>query len=233
MNIFVVGSKPDAVFPNVQPDRVYAVNGAIARLENISETTESIGVISWSVIFSDEPQDVETRRQWSGRHVDRLIISGQGANFEQEAPELEVRLRDLGLRFARLSAVGKQCKRIVVKSRRKNRLLMEVAIRLRSAWPSSLLLELKRTKLLPEIGISGGVRTLVIANQEAPPGAKLYLIGVGARKSRGHFYDSEAAFDKHALQDRNFLIDFSRKNPGRLIATDPVLWRFLERYAAP
>jgi hypothetical protein len=232
MNIFVLGSKPDAVFPDVQPERVYAVNGAIARLDAFSDASELVGVIAWSVIYSSKRQDVETRRQWIGRRVDRLIVAGQGANFKQEAPGLETKLQNLGLHFGRLSLVGSQYAKTIIKSRSKSRLLKEIATRLRSAGSGSLLLELKRTKLLPEAGISGGVRTLVIANEEAPPSARLYLIGVGARRSRGHFYDPDSLFDKHALQDRNFLIDFSRRNPGRLVATDPVLSRFLKRHAA-
>lgn len=234
MNIFVIGSKPDAIFPRVVPDRVYAVNGAIARFEKQSEAIDFTGVISRSVIYSSSSSDVQSRKLWKGRRVDRLIVSintGWSIDKGEDSTALETKLFDLGLKFQHFSWVGNRYRFKILKTRSKIRLTTEVLRRLRSAWPESFVWELKRTKALPELGISGGVRALVIAHEEAPPNATIYLIGIGARKSKGHFYDPNGTFKHHILQDRNFLIDFSRKHPGRLVATDTVLSRFLAIHA--
>ncbi len=230
MNIFVVGSKPDAIFPDVSPDRIYACNGAISLYKRPSETTEIVGVISRAVVYSKKPQDAVTRRQWAGSKVNRLIVAGGREASSREDQKLEADIRALGLEFNRFLYVGNHFHKKALEIRFKKRLFFEVFRRLTKAAPERFFVELKRTRFFPEMRISSGVRSLLIAKEEAPKGANFYLVGIGARKSRGHFYDSDAMFFAHALQDRNLLIDFSRRYSGRLFPTDPVLSRFLARY---
>jgi hypothetical protein len=224
--VFVVGSKPNPQFPDIAPDRIYAVNGAIG-LTNTASCTEFIGVVSWSVIFSEKTQDVKTRKQWRKCRVDRLIVAG-GANSPKTstADAIEI-LKAEGLEFNNIEFCGNKYKKKIFQRRLGCRLAKEIAIRLSKSSLKTLIHELRRTVSLPEIGVSGGVRALVIADTEAPKNACIYLIGVGARKSRGHYYDNTAVFEKHALEDRNFLVDYYRKRSARVIVTDPVLARFL------
>lgn len=230
MNIFILGSKPDAIIPDVVPDRVYACNGAISLLEKPNERTEVVGVVSRAVIYSHKPQDIVTRRQWAGRKVDRLIVASGRPKSRDDHETLEADMRALGIDFTHFSYVGNKFWKKALDLRFKRRIFLEVLGRLKHADPENLLLELRRTRILPEMHISGGVRTLLIAKEEAPIGASFFLIGIGARKSKGHFYDPDAIFFRHASQDRNFLIDFVRRYPNTLFPTDPVLSRFLARF---
>lgn len=182
------------------------------------------------MIFSKTPQDKKTREQWAGKYLDRVIVAGRGKNFMEDSVHIEKKLGSLGLQFNKIEVVGNKYKPLIIRKRNGIRLFREILGRLSSAPLKKISYELHRTVALPEVGISGGVRALVIADTESPGDAKIYLIGVGARKSKGHFYDHEAKFEKHALEDRRFLIDFSRKKEHRVIATDRVLSRFLRRY---
>lgn len=227
MNIFVVGSKPDAVFPDVVPDRVYAVNGAIGHAEEFAGTAEITGVITRNVVFSDLAQDLETRKQWAGKRVDRIIVSGSRARVSVDTLKMPIIIRNLGLGFDQFVYLGDDWISRILNNRNKLKLAAEVLTRLRSGWPKSFCLELKRTRILPELSVSGGIRALLIADREALPDSEIYLIGIGARKSRGHYYDPKAVFDKHANQDRNLLVDYKRRNPTSLVVTDRVLARYL------
>jgi len=227
--VFVVGSKPNPQFPDIAPDRIYAVNGAIG-LANTAPCTEFIGVISWSVIFSDKTQDQKTRKQWERARVDRLIVAGGNNSSKASIADAIEILKAQGLEFGKIEFCGNKYKKKILQYRLGCRLAKEIAMRLAKSSLKTLIHELRRTVLLPEIGVSGGVRTLVIADTETQENACIYLIGIGARKSRGHYYDSAAVFEKHALEDRNFLVDYYRKRRARVVVTDPVLARFLQSF---
>lgn len=81
-NIFVIGAKPNAIFPDVKPDKIYAANGGMAVAQRyIDENVYFNGVLSKSFLSrrrKDNKALAPTIAVLHGCHGHRLIVAGGG-----------------------------------------------------------------------------------------------------------------------------------------------------------
>lgn len=77
--IFIVGSKPDAIFPEIKPNLIIAANASIKRVQNYYGKTKIIGILS-DQIFSNndcvgEDGFLEKNRQYiKDSNIDNLVL---------------------------------------------------------------------------------------------------------------------------------------------------------------
>jgi len=72
--IFVVGSKPDAVFPDVRPDVVIAANGSIRLVQNFVGESQVVGIITNSILCDLSDATRKTVEILRGCYVDELNV---------------------------------------------------------------------------------------------------------------------------------------------------------------
>ena len=82
--------------------------------------------------------------------------------------------------------------------------------------------------MLDSFSCSTGMLALLYAASRVRTGDQLYLIGVGAARDTGHFYNAGHPFARHVRQDQFFIRRVKRRLGDRLTVTDPQLQTYLE-----
>lgn len=219
--IFIVGSKPEAIFPNIQPDIVYAVNGAINRVQFLKNKSELIGIISNYVFSLNTEQAKLTRTILSDCKVDKLITTSLTLKRKQLLHPKSINL--LYKNFEHINAYIENY--LKLKFVKKNSLLKKII------YDDSIVgivdfINCVLTGNKPkELKISTGIFSLVLALSRSTSPADIYVIGIGLEKGSKHFYDQSKVYDprnKHIDCDKFFLQNINKKKleNSKIIFTD-------------
>ena len=217
MTTFIIGAKPDPVFPQVRPDAAYFANAAVAYAERFDAATRKTGVLSDYLLT----EDIVVNHLGLLREacLDHIVITRAApvATWPIERTGMrhgsKVELTSLDRQAMTMSVLGRRFLLLAMLSapfswRRKVRSLGSYALRRN---------ELGETKL------STGAFSLVLAilDQDAPP--PYYLIGIGVEPG-GHFYDANHRYDseRHLNADRVAFrcIAHASSRLGGVFATD-------------
>lgn len=227
--IFVIGSKPQAIFPDVTPTKIYAANGAIARAQEIAQKYDVplTGVLFRRFLSAQEKERASpTAIALNGCRGDRLIISGggpkhgrfdtpraRGLQFGSEERLSRSRSLLLKMRYASVLRIGRDILNLIVKA----------------GW-SETFAKVRKTRSLGALGISTGMLAVLLALRESGRSSRVYVIGIGIDVEEGQFYDPNSAGRfRHVDADKAMVRDLVRKIPrDKLIFTDPKFAAFSE-----
>lgn len=197
-NIFVVGSKPEAFFPTVKPDVIYAANAAIKRVSvnNFSEVMLK-GVISNYVFNYESEPCLKALELLNGCEVDELIIINALDGPSDIKVDLKYKNKTHISRRRRFNLFKKAVgiKNIIFWLARTR------SIKVIRKNISSIIEKRELTNLKP----STGMVSLLIALDENCKSDNFYIIGVGMDGSSAHFYSSDKYGDKHVHADKMLL----------------------------
>lgn len=228
--VFVIGSKPEAVFPDVKPTRIYAANGAIARAQEIMEMydTPLTGVLFRIFLSAREKQRKSpTAAALNGCRGDRFVITGGGPRHGQfDQPQAR------GLRFRseeRLSRPGSMLLKLRYASL--VRVARDIRDEIRSEGWAASLRKIRKTRSLTALGISTGMLAVLMALSESDDQSCVYVIGVGIDAEEGQFYDAAGTGRfRHLKADKAMVRDVLRKvSRNRLIFTDVKFAEFAQQ----
>jgi hypothetical protein len=220
--IFVIGSKPDAIFPAVVPSRIYAANGATARAQPIaSEHDAPLTAVVWKIFFAERKQErhAATAAALDGCRGDRLVISGGGPKNAQYDPP-----RSRGLIFRREQHLSRLASlRLKLRYASLSRVFNDVLSDLGRGSSKGIFDQIRRKRSVDALGISTGLLATLLALDETAANSRIYVIGIGIDEDEGQFYDSGGLGRfRHVKADKAMVRDLVRKVPGkRLVFTDP------------
>jgi len=197
-NIFIVGSKPQAVWPDVAPDQIYTANGALARVQSWANEGVPVTAFLYRYFFKNHPKynHTPTVEAVNGCVAERIIVSG-GAGRTKDFVTAE----DRGLRYNERHDLSRRAAFLLKLRFAGLRLFPEEFGRLAQS-PSAYCQALRKTRMLDSFSCSTGMLALLYAASCARAGDQLYLIGVGAARDTGHFYNAGVPFARHVRQDQ-------------------------------
>ena len=218
--VFVIGSKPEAVFPDVAPGYVYAANGSIARAQDFLQDAHVTGVVLNRFFAADDRErQSSTAKTLKGCQVNRLVISG-GARRKSgiDAPGQRGLTCEQVVRLSRLRSVA-----LKLRHASWGRLLRNLDFRPHPKEDGRLITRISRTRSLPALGISTGMLAVLLALKEHPK-ATIYVIGIGLDPTAGQFHDHTVSLRFHVEADRVMIDDLrGRVDSRQLVFTDPEL----------
>jgi hypothetical protein len=227
----VIGSKPEPVFPDSEPHKVYTANGALALAQRYCDRpqTEVIALISKNFFKSSEKyRNHPTALILRGCRADKLWITGAGVpDHECDSPEQ---------RGIRVDSIGRltRFRSLVLKLQFASlfRLLKNVDTGSEKQKNMPLLKKIVETRSIPSLGISTGMLALLMAlnDHRMHPTAKIYVVGIGLDSAGNHFYNSKQQNRPHLEPDRYMLLDIAASEYARrVVFTDPKLKLFFEK----
>lgn len=157
-HIFVIGSKPNPIFPDVIPSKVYAANGAISIAQRFSsiKNVEINGVLGKGVLSKKESKSIwRATSLLSGCSVSRLIVVGGGPKKSGYFTADQI-----GLQFFKVDNIHR-IKTMALKLR-----YLKVARLFEKKEDESyidLLRRLRKERSIPGLRISTGVLSLLFA----------------------------------------------------------------------
>ncbi len=196
--VWVVGSKPSAMFPNNDPDVIYAANGAMSRIQEYGEYFR-VGVLS-SYLLESERNLNSVWEELNGCRVDKLIIARRTPYNPDVNPD------DIGLRPGDVEMIRE---RVIAFKMVK---LLGIYEMLRRVWVSrkvgGLLRAIVNTiigKPIQDTKLSTGLLCLLLSMDKYNL-ANYNLIGIGLDPSTGHHYNLGQKYGSdHIDVDRWFL----------------------------
>ncbi len=216
-SIFIVGSKPDAAFPDVEPDLIYAANGAIARVENYKAAFKVCVLNRYA--FSRGWVNVDAKALGK---ADKLVIIGNDYHVVKN------NIFDfIGGFDAEVEFDGKEVSRAIkLKQISLNEVLL-AHLFTKVNW----MRRLRKYRMNAVLGhnISTGAYALGRAvNDHGFSGVNYYLIGIGVGPDSSHFNDSDAAYNNfHSAHDFVFLRSIAKR--ASLKVTDTSARELVER----
>lgn len=232
-DIFVVGSKPKAKFPDVWPSDIFTANTALARVQHMAgrpDITISAVILRYFFIANDKWRRSATAAALHGCQANRLLIAGGGPKKVQYdsagARGLEVEHVETLSRSASLA--------LKLRFASWGRLFSNLSDRTNDG--KSLFQKIRITRTLPALGISTGLLALILALQSARDSTStVYVIGIGIEDGEGTFDDkSNIGRYKHLAADKAMVKDLARsKFAKRIVFTDRAAAAYFESLRFP
>lgn len=230
MNILVVGSKPDVIYPNARQDIILGVNGAIERASHLGDQHKAA---VWGLISGYALQNENILNLIRGTTLDRLIIIPSG---DQDSEKLTPHA--FGLLCEDCEIVPRKAREKIIGRVIGVRNLVKSMCFLYGVVPSlSRLVRfytpfVGRGRLLRISNGAFGVAYMVTKlHREFRMSDNwfLSLSGVGVESGSGHFYDETAAYGvSHTQEDARFMSTLRKKyGPHHFYVTDKSLDRVL------
>lgn len=226
IKIFIVGSKPDIVYPeNISPDIVVGVNAAISRVQQYKERTKIYGVVS-NYIFTEKNNDcLVAYDKIKNSYVNKLYVTALGTITNESRSK-----------FNLTSFVNSEVEYLSEEKLNigKNRYFNYKDIFNNYGFIASLkYLKFNfKGKKNRYTHISTGILALSIILEEfKSEKVEIYLLGIGIDPTSGHFYDKKQIIsDYHLEKDKEFLKNVVKSNNNaKLYATDPLLFEYLDQ----
>jgi hypothetical protein len=184
--IFVIGSKPQAIFPDVTPTKIYAANGAIARAQEIVQKYDVplTGVLFRRFLSAQEKErNSPTAMALNGCGGNRLIITGGGPkNGRFDSPKARGLQFKSEVRLSRLSS-------LILKMRYASILRIGAEIRndIRKDGLPATIGRISKTRSIHAFGISTGLLAVLLALRASDRSSRVYVIGIGIDDQEGQY----------------------------------------------
>lgn len=223
--IFIVGSKPDAIFPNVQPNLIVAANGALARVQHYHDNCKIIGVFSKYVFFDSNTLSLEKNCK-----VDKLIIFGSIKKKDYKSNSF-VHPERAGIKYNEIKYVSTtRIERIKLTYYNKLFLIKHLLRNYSLSKKLSLCITFLKKRVIKPLKISTGMISLIFAIREIRTYSTIYIIGYGlnSKNNEAHFYDQKKLYNakKHSYPDLLFIYNLKKKYPYyELMFTDPLTYK--------
>jgi len=196
--IFIVGSKPNVTWPDLEPDYIYAANGALARVQQFTKS-KIIGVISNYVFTKLNEGAIKTFNLINNTKANKIIITP----INKKHTRIALSIKDTNiiykkykymsmceLMYLKISIYGiKNLLKNLFKQNIYNILKLLYNI-LRSCDTNSSILH-----------ISTGMLALAVALQRHKEPSDIYIIGIGFESGDGHFYDKTKLYPSAHIEN--------------------------------
>ena len=219
MNIFIIGSKPDPIFPDVKPDVVFAANGALTHAQAAFETAKIISVLSDYVLFGDTPACEGAWTVLKGARCHELILSQ--SHWCNPAPEDVAAISPVT--FDHLSKIRHFEKTTRIIKALKRDVLCSQIKRLFKHQPLRFLYLMLFKQQIDGLKLSTGALALSQAMRMYPDAEKYYMFGIGLDAAAAHFYNKAKIYGaQHVLADGLYYQAILREyGTNKLVFTDP------------
>lgn len=218
--VFILGAKPDPVFPKVSPTKVYAANGAIYLAQRYVGASIVTGLVAKRLLIANEKMRSSTTSSViNGCKLDRLLIcGGAGNNRSFDSPEMRGVTTNSVQRLSRFKTLS-----LKMRYASWRRLFANLDLYSHGGGQNSLISAIIKTRSLPALGISSGLlATLVALSENKDRNARFHLIGISLNPNGGHFHDVNSGPRPHLLADQEMIKDLYRNiGKQKLIFTDP------------
>lgn len=219
MNIFIIGSKPSPIFPDVKPDVVYAANGALTHVQASFETAKIYSVLSDYVLFGDTPACEGARTVLKGARCYELILSL--SHWHNPAPKDVAEISPVT--FDHLTKIRHFEKTTRIIKALKRDVLCSQITRLFKQHPLRFLYLALFKQQIDGLKLSTGALALSQAMRMYPDAEKYYMIGIGLDVAAAHFYNKGKIYGaQHVLADRLYYqAILSEYGTNKFLFTDP------------
>ena len=201
-SVFVVGSKPEAVFPDcIEPDVVYAANGALDRVQKYAKTAKIISVLSSYILSSEISTASKTRDIIAGSAADKVVL------LTNSAVKRDISLESLDIKYHEMIYISPRDRTKLVA----NQVGYYSSIRqvyrdggLRSCIAGIYNFMFGRS--VQPLKISSGLLGMAIELASTNSAQDIHLVGIGLNANSGHFYDANKSYGRgHIDVDRFYL----------------------------
>lgn len=201
MEAFVVGSKPEAVFPRAMPSVVYAANGAIGRVQTYQSHAEINAVLSSYVLSTSREGSGPTREMISQCNVDNIIIV-ETNNITEDVSLSELNLNATSIR--RISPIDKS--RLVVSQVGLSDTIRKIYLSTGCVGILKSVINYGLGRPVQGIKVSNGLFGMSLCIHEKRDIETIHLIGIGLDAESGHYYDSDKKYgNDHISKDRFYI----------------------------
>lgn len=218
INVFILGSKPDPVFPGVTPDYVYAANGAVALASKFQPHSNLVGVMGRFIFDPNCTYADSTREMLRGIQLDKLVLKGSPAKYK----DLHT-AKDFHINATKIEYLSKSSINVLRSSARPtyDNLYISAFLCIDPIL-ARFKLNYRRARFKFEFISTGAIALAYALHQHSKEHTMFHVIGIGAKEGSGHFYDLGRPFELHGESDLNFFRSIIN-GPRNVNFTDPDL----------
>lgn len=224
--VFVIGSKPDATFPNDTPNIIIAVNGAIKLAQRFAKrNVRIIGIVSDYVFNENNKFCKAAFSQIAGCQVNDLIVI-KAAPHSQINKSLHDKVIYDRLFFINRWERTKTTLKVVRKRELISKLLSQQNL---YGWLGHVFYFIKRRQIRA-IKVSTGIFGLCMAISQLPSMPKnIWLIGIGLEPGSGHFYEKTKIYPPNHIAADKLVISLilAKHIDTRIRSTDAELNKYI------